>query len=106
MKGLKLFGIALSVAAVSAAFASGWTVSVTNSSGVFFPPSTQTNVPFIINTSGPLFSPATVVVNTLPQVTFLTALGNPNPILSDAAKDCAPPTKRRGVSLTPPAESG
>ncbi len=28
MKGLKLFGIALSVAAVSVAFASGWTVSV------------------------------------------------------------------------------
>jgi hypothetical protein len=81
MKGLKLFGIALSIAAVSAAFASGWTVSVTNSSGVFFPPSTQTNVPFIINTSDPLFSPATVVVNTLPQVTFLTAQGNP-PILA------------------------
>jgi hypothetical protein len=81
MKGLKLFGIALSIAAVSVAFASGWTVSVTTSRGVFFPPSTQTNVPFIINTSGPLFSPATVVVNTLPQVTFLTAQGNP-PILA------------------------
>ena len=82
MKGLKLFGIALSIAAVSAAFASGWTVSVTNSSGVFFPPSTQTNVPFIINTSGPLFSPATVVVSTLPQVTFLTTQGNPHPIIA------------------------
>ncbi len=82
MKGLKLFGIVLSVAAVSAAFASGWTVSVTNSSGVFFPPSTPTNVPFIINTSGPLFSPATVTVSSLPQVTFLTALGNPHPILA------------------------
>jgi putative Mn2+ efflux pump MntP len=109
MKGLKLFGIALSVAAVSVAFASGWTVSVSTSNGTLFGPSVatvQTNVPFIINTSGQLFSPATVVVNTLPQVTFLTALGNPNPILSDAAKDRAPPTKRRGVSLTPPAESG
>jgi hypothetical protein len=81
MKGLKLFGIALSIAAVSVAFASGWTVSVTTSRGVFFPPSTQTNVPFKINASGPLFSPATVVVNTLPQVTFLTAQGNP-PILA------------------------
>ena len=84
MKGLKLFGIALSVAAVSVAFASGWTVSVSTSKGTLFGPSaptTQTNVPFIINTSGQLFSPATVVVNTLPQVTFLTALGNPNPIL-------------------------
>jgi len=82
MKGLKLFGITLSIAAVSAAFASGWTVSVTTSRGVFFPPSTQTNVPFVINTSGPLFSPATVVVNTLPQITFLTAVGNPIPILA------------------------
>jgi hypothetical protein len=81
MKGLKLFGIALSIAAVSVAFASGWTVSVTTSRGVFFPPSTQTNVPFKINALGPLFSPATVVVNTLPQVTFLTAQGSP-PILA------------------------
>jgi hypothetical protein len=81
MKGLKLFGIALSIAAVSVAFASGWTVSVTTSRGVFFPPSTQTNVPFKINASEPLFSPATVVVNTLPQVTFLTAQGSP-PILA------------------------
>lgn len=81
MKWLKLFGITLSIAAVSAAYAA-WTVTVTNSSGVLFPPSTPTNVPFIINTSGQLFSPATVVVNTLPQVTFLTALGNPHPIIA------------------------
>jgi hypothetical protein len=85
MKGLKLFGIALSIAAVSAAFASGWTVSVSTSKGILFGPSvptTQTNVPFIINTSGPLFSPATVFVNTLPQVNFLTSIGTPNPILT------------------------
>jgi len=84
MKGHKLFGIALSVAAVSVAFASGWTVSVSTSKGTLFEPTaptTQTNVPFIINTSDQLFSPATVVVNNLPQVTFLTALGSPNPIL-------------------------
>jgi hypothetical protein len=84
MKGLKLFGIALSIAAVSVAFASGWTVSVSTSKGILFGPSvstTQTNVPFIINTSGLLFSPAAVVVNNLPQVNFLTTLGNPNPIL-------------------------
>ena len=82
MKGLKLFGIALSVAAVSVAFASGWTVSVSTSKGTLFGPSTvQTNVPFIINTFGPFNAPATVFVNTLPQVNFLTALGNPNPIL-------------------------
>jgi hypothetical protein len=84
MKGLKLFGIALSVAAVSVAFASGWTVSVSTSKGILFGPSvstTQTNVPFIINTFGPFNAPATVFVNTLPQVTFQTAIGNPNPIL-------------------------
>jgi hypothetical protein len=84
MKGLKLFGIALSVAAVSVAFASGWTVSVSTSKGILFGPSvstTQTNVPFIINTFGPFNAPATQFVNTLPQVTFQTALGNPNPIL-------------------------
>jgi hypothetical protein len=84
MKGLKLFGIALSIAAVSAAFASGWTVSVSTSKGTLFgptAPTTQTNVPFIINTFGSFNAPATVFVNTLPQVNFLTALGNPNPIL-------------------------
>jgi hypothetical protein len=85
MKGLKLFGIALSVAAVSVAFASGWTVSVSTSKGTLFGPSVptvQTNVPFIINAFGPFNAPATVFVNTLPQVTFLTTLGNPVPILS------------------------
>jgi hypothetical protein len=85
MKGLKLFGIALSVAAVSVAFASGWTVSVSTSKGTLFGPSVptvQTNVPFIINTFGPFNAPATVFVNTLPQVTFLTTQGDPVPILS------------------------
>jgi hypothetical protein len=85
MKGLKLFGIALSIAAVSVAFASGWTVSVSASKGILFGPSvptTQTDVPFIINAVGPLFAPAPpVFVNTLPQVNFQTASGNPNPIL-------------------------
>lgn len=84
MKGLKLFGIALSIAAVSAAFASGWTVSVSTSKGTLFgptAPTTQTNVPFIINTFGPFNAPAIQFVNTLPQVNFLTALGDPNPIL-------------------------
>lgn len=84
MKGLKLFGIALSIAAVSAAFASGWTVSVSTSKGTLFGPSVptvQTNVPFIINTSGLLNAPATQFVSTLPQVNFLTTQGNP-PILT------------------------
>jgi hypothetical protein len=85
MKGLKLFGIALSIAAVSAAFASGWTVSVSTSKGILFGPSvptTQTDVPFIINTFGPFNAPATQFVNTLPQVNFLTTQGAPVPILS------------------------
>jgi len=84
MKGLKLFGIALSIAAVSVAFASGWTVSVSISKGTLFgptAPTTQTNVPFIINESRFNAPPAVVSVNTLPQVNFLTALGTPNPIL-------------------------
>jgi hypothetical protein len=86
MKGLKLFGIALSIAAVSVAFASGWTVSVLTSEGILFGPSvstTRTNVPFIINAVRLPAAPAPpVFVNTLPQVTFLTALGDPVPILS------------------------
>jgi hypothetical protein len=84
MKGLKLFGIALSIAAVSVAFASGWTVSVSISKGTLFgptAPTTQTNVPFIINTFGPFNAPAAQFVNTLPQVNFLTTQGTPNPIL-------------------------
>ena len=86
MKGLKLFGIALSVAAVSVAFASGWTVSVSTSRGTLFGPSVatvQTNVPFIINTFGPFNAPATVFVNTLPQVNFLTTQGNPPILVGD-----------------------
>ncbi|GIV09269.1 MAG: hypothetical protein KatS3mg019_1360 [Fimbriimonadales bacterium] len=85
MKGLKILGIALSITAYSAACASGWTVSVSTSQGSLFQPSqpaVQTNVPFIINTSGPLNSPATVFVSTLPQITFQTASGNPYPILT------------------------
>ncbi len=85
MKGLKILGIALSITAVSAAFASGWTVNVSTSRGTLFQPSqpgVNTNVPFIINTSGPLNSPATVFVSGLPQITFLTAAGVPHPILT------------------------
>ncbi len=87
MKGLKLFGIALSIAAVSVAFASGWTVSVSISKGTLFgptAPTTQTNVPFIINTFGPFNAPAPpVFVNTLPQVNFLTTQGNPPILVGD-----------------------
>jgi hypothetical protein len=86
MKGLKILSIALSITAVSAALASGWTVSVSTSNGILFqaspPASFTTNVPFIINNSGPLFSPTTTFVSGLPQITFLTSQGNPYPILT------------------------
>jgi hypothetical protein len=63
------------------AFAS-WDVTVLNSSGVLNPPSTPVQVPVLINLSGPYFAPSpAVTVNTLPQISFLTAAGVPNPIL-------------------------
>jgi len=49
--------------------AHAWTVNILNSQGVLNPGTVVTNVP------------ANVVTNPLPQVTFLTASGNPNPIL-------------------------
>jgi PEP-CTERM putative exosortase interaction domain len=57
----------MSAALVAGAHA--WTVTVINSSGVLNPGAVTTNVP------------AVVLTNPLPQVTFLTAAGNPNPIL-------------------------
>jgi hypothetical protein len=63
------------------AFAS-WNVTVLNSSGVLNPPSTPVQVPVLINLSGPFFAPSPpVTVNTLPQISFLTAAGvaEPNP---------------------------
>jgi hypothetical protein len=63
------------------AFAS-WNVTVLNSSGVLNPPSTPVQVPVLINLNGPYFAPSpTVTVNALPQVSFLTTAGAPNPIL-------------------------
>jgi hypothetical protein len=50
------------------AFAS-WNVTVLNSSGVLNPPSTVVSVPTIVTTAP------------LPQITFLTAVATPNPIL-------------------------
>jgi hypothetical protein len=62
-----LYAVAMSVALVAGAHA--WTVTIINSSGVLNPGAVTTNVP------------AVVLTNPLPQVTFLTAAGNPNPIL-------------------------
>lgn len=59
----------LIVGATLTAAAHAWTVTITNSQGVLNPGSVVTNVPAI------------VVNNPLPQVSFLTAAGNPNPIL-------------------------
>ncbi|MCX7925175.1 MAG: PEP-CTERM sorting domain-containing protein [Fimbriimonadales bacterium] len=55
-------------ALATGAFAS-WNVTILNSSGVLNPPSTPVSVPTVVQT------------NPLPQVTFLTTAGNPNPIL-------------------------
>jgi hypothetical protein len=55
--------------AVAGAYASGWNVTVLIRDGVLNPGSVVSTVP------------ATVIANPLPQVTFNTALGNPNPIL-------------------------
>ncbi|BCW94573.1 MAG: PEP-CTERM sorting domain-containing protein [Fimbriimonadales bacterium] len=55
--------------AVAGAYASGWNVTIINSTGVLNPGSVVTNVPAI------------VISNPLPQVTFDVANGNPNPIL-------------------------
>jgi hypothetical protein len=62
-----LYAVAMSAALVAGAHA--WTVTIINSSGVLNPGAVTTLVP------------AVVLANPLPQVTFLTAAGNPNPIL-------------------------
>ncbi len=77
MKGLKALGIALSLTAVSAALASGWTVNVSTSRGLLFQPSQpadQSSVPFLINNSLFNATPTSHFVNTLPQITFLTSV--------------------------------
>jgi hypothetical protein len=72
MRKLKLLGIALYLAAFAAqALASGWTVNVSISNGQLFPGAVQVDVPFNINTNSFSSAPATVTVNTLPQITFL-----------------------------------
>jgi len=63
-----VMSVAAAVAVVGA-YASGWNVTIINSTGVLNPGGVITNVP------------TTVITNPLPQVTFNTALGNPNPIL-------------------------
>ncbi|MFN7018506.1 MAG: PEP-CTERM sorting domain-containing protein [Fimbriimonadales bacterium] len=62
-----LYSLIGSVALTAAAHA--WTVTILNSQGQLDPGAVITNVPAI------------VIANPLPQVTFLTAAGNPNPIL-------------------------
>jgi hypothetical protein len=72
MRKLKLLGIALYLAAFAAqALASGWTVNVSISKGQLFPGAVQVDVPFTINANSFSSAPATVMVNRLPQITFL-----------------------------------
>lgn len=67
---LNKFMMSIAAAAVMAgAYASGWNVNVLTSIGVLNPLSTVVTVP------------TTIISNPLPQVTFNTAIGNPNPIL-------------------------
>ena len=62
-----LYAVAMSVALVAGAHA--WEVNIINSSGVLNPGGVTTRVPAVVLTAP------------LPQVTFLTAAGTPNPIL-------------------------
>jgi hypothetical protein len=62
-----LYAVAMSVALVAGAHA--WVVNIINSSGVLNPGGVTTSVPSV------------VVSSPLPQITFLTAAGVPNPIL-------------------------
>jgi hypothetical protein len=62
-----LYALVMSAALVAGAHA--WVVTIINSQGQLNPGAVTTNVP------------AVVLNNPLPQVTFLTAAGNPNPIL-------------------------
>ncbi|MCS7272714.1 MAG: VPLPA-CTERM sorting domain-containing protein [Fimbriimonadales bacterium] len=89
MKGLKVLGTVLSAFVVSAALASGWTVNVSISRGLLFKPSQPaitTNVPFNINSTTFSSAPVTHTVDTLPQITFLTAASIP-PIVAGNGQD-------------------
>lgn len=59
----------LAAALTACAFASGWQVNVTTSQGILNPGSVVSSVP------------TTIVSNPLPQITFNTNAGTPNPIL-------------------------
>lgn len=84
MKGIRMSAIALAVLFAGPVVASGWDVNVSSSQGLLFSPGSPaitTQVPVTVNTFGPAFAPFTTTVATLPQITFNTALGNPNPVL-------------------------
>ena len=69
---MRMTKLALSIAAaiaVAGSYASGWNVTVLSSVGVLNPGSVVSTVP------------ATIISSPLPQVTFDTAAGTPNPIL-------------------------
>jgi len=94
MKSVKLLGVALLVAAVSAAFAGGWTINVSTSQGTLFNGGTvSVDVPFIINGSFFSSAPVTQTVSTLPQLTFLTNDSSPPILVGDG-------TSYRGGTFT------
>ncbi len=63
-----LTSVAVATVLVSGALAN-WNITVINSSGVLNPPSTVVSVPTL------------TITNPLPQITFLTGAGTPNPII-------------------------
>lgn len=65
----KLVVSVVAAVAVASAYASGWNVTVLNSTGVLNPGAIVVSVP------------TTIITNPLPQVTFNVAAGVPNPIL-------------------------
>ncbi len=69
MRVSRLIGSIVAVAFAASALASGWQVNVTTSTGVLNPGAVISTVP------------TTIVTNPLPQITFNTVAGTPNPIL-------------------------
>ncbi len=108
MKGLRSIVAVVVLGLAVHAFAS-WQVDVTTSSGSLFKPSspaTTTQVPFVINTFGPFFAPASATVSSLPQVTFLTNSGTPHPILTGDGTHFTGGTYTATYSITGPTLTG
>ena len=87
-----LYTLVMSAALVAGAHA--WTVTITNSSAQLNPGTVTTNVPVV------------VINNPLPQITFLTAAGAPNPILVGDGTTFTSGTFKATYSIAPGASRG